>query len=43
LLAEGVVGQAALARALTESGVPTPRGNGIRIHTTVWRVLARAN
>jgi DNA invertase Pin-like site-specific DNA recombinase len=39
LRAEGVTGQAAMARALTERGVPTPRGNGIWTHTTVARVL----
>jgi DNA invertase Pin-like site-specific DNA recombinase len=41
LRAEGVVGQAAMARALTERGVPTPRGTGAWTHTTVARVLAR--
>ena len=42
LRAEGVIGQAAIARALTERGVPTPRGRGDWTHTTVARVLARA-
>jgi DNA invertase Pin-like site-specific DNA recombinase len=42
LRAEGVVGQAAVARALTERGVPTPRGRASWTHTTVARVLARA-
>ena len=42
LRAEGVVGQAAIARALTERGVPTPRGSGAWTHTTVARVLARS-
>lgn len=42
LRAEGVVGQAALARALTERGVPTPSGSGTWTHTTVARVLMRA-
>lgn len=39
---EGVAGQAALARALTASGVPTPSGTGAWTHTTVARVLAWA-
>ncbi|MGK7865552.1 recombinase family protein [Falsiroseomonas sp. E2-1-a4] len=39
---EGVLGQAALARALNERGVPTPRGQGAWTHTTVARVLARS-
>ena len=38
---EGVLGQAALARALNDKGVPTPRGDGAWTHTTVARVLAR--
>ncbi|WP_431272017.1 recombinase family protein [Dankookia sp. P2] len=42
LRAEGVTGQAAIARALTERGVPTPRGSGAWTHTTVTRALARA-
>jgi DNA invertase Pin-like site-specific DNA recombinase len=42
LWAEGVTGQAALARALTEQGVPTPSGSGAWTHTTVARVMARA-
>lgn len=42
LRAEGVTGQAAIARALNERGVPTPRGSGAGTHTTVARVLARA-
>jgi DNA invertase Pin-like site-specific DNA recombinase len=42
LRAEGVTGQAAIARALTERGVPTPSGGGFWTHTTVARVLARA-
>ena len=41
LRAEGVVGQAALARALNERGVPTPQGGGAWTHTTVARVVAR--
>jgi len=40
--AEGVAGQAALARALMVRGVPTPSGTGAWTHTTVARVLARA-
>jgi hypothetical protein len=43
LHAEGVVGQAAVARALTERGVPTPRSQANWTHTTVARVLARAS
>jgi DNA invertase Pin-like site-specific DNA recombinase len=39
---EGVAGQAALARALNERGVPTPTGSGAWTHTTVARVMARA-
>ena len=42
LRAEGVVGQAAMARALNASGVPTPQGRGAWTHTTVARVLSRA-
>jgi DNA invertase Pin-like site-specific DNA recombinase len=42
LRAEGVTGQAALARALTECGVSTPRGGTVWTHTTVTRVPARA-
>ena len=42
LRAEGVTGQAAIARALTERGVLTPRGTGAWTHTTVARILARA-
>jgi DNA invertase Pin-like site-specific DNA recombinase len=38
---EGVSGQAAMARALTERGVPTPRGCRTWTHTTVARVLAQ--
>ncbi len=41
LRTEGVVGQAALARALTEQGVATPRGSTAWTHTTVARVMAR--
>ncbi|WP_431266981.1 recombinase family protein [Dankookia sp. P2] len=40
--AEGVTGQAAIARALTERGVLMPRGGTAWTHTTVARVLARA-
>ncbi len=43
LRSEGVRGQAALARALNQRGVPTPRGNGAWTHTTVARALARIN
>jgi hypothetical protein len=42
LRAEGVTGQAAIARALTERGVRTPGGSGTWTHTTVARVMARA-
>ncbi|MGG5890578.1 recombinase family protein [Falsiroseomonas sp. HC035] len=38
----GIVGQAAVARALTERRVPTPRGSATWTHTTVARVLQRA-
>jgi hypothetical protein len=41
LRAEGVLGRAALARALNERCVPTPSGVGARTHRTVARVLAR--
>ncbi|HYI82822.1 MAG TPA: recombinase family protein [Acetobacteraceae bacterium] len=39
---EGVTGQAAMARALNERGVPVPSGRGAWTHTTVARVMARA-
>jgi DNA invertase Pin-like site-specific DNA recombinase len=42
LRAEGGVGQAAMARALTQRGVPTPQGSSAWTHTTVARVLARS-
>jgi DNA invertase Pin-like site-specific DNA recombinase len=42
LRSEGVTGQAAIARALTELGIQTPRGRGAWTHTTVARVLARS-
>ena len=38
---EGVVSRQALARALTERGVPTPQNGGTWTHTTVGRLLAR--
>ena len=38
---KSVTDSGALARALTERGVPTPRGTGAWTHTTVARVLAR--
>jgi DNA invertase Pin-like site-specific DNA recombinase len=41
LYAEGVTGHAAIARALTERGVPTPNGCAVWTHTTVQRVMAR--
>ncbi|MBY0338445.1 MAG: recombinase family protein [Acetobacteraceae bacterium] len=43
LRAEGVEGHAALARALNERGIPTPRGSGAWTHTTVMRVMATAS
>lgn len=42
LRTDGVTGQAAMARALNEHGVPVPSGRGAWTHTTVARVLARA-
>jgi DNA invertase Pin-like site-specific DNA recombinase len=42
LRGEGVTGQAAIARAMTERRIPTPSGTGIWTHTTVARVLSRA-
>jgi DNA invertase Pin-like site-specific DNA recombinase len=42
LRANGVVGHAELARALTGRGVPTPRRRTAWSHTTVARLLARA-
>ncbi|MGG5819084.1 recombinase family protein [Falsiroseomonas sp. HW251] len=41
LRAEGVLGQAALARALNERGVPTLTGSGSWTQTTVTRILER--
>ena len=41
LKAEGVLTLIALARALTERRVPTPRNGGAWTHTTVSRLLAR--
>ncbi|WP_277751878.1 recombinase family protein [Dankookia rubra] len=41
LRGESITGQAAIARALIERGVPTPRGSGAWTQTTVARVLAR--
>jgi DNA invertase Pin-like site-specific DNA recombinase len=38
----GVTTRHALARALTERGVPTPRDGKVWTHTTVGRLLARA-
>ena len=37
----GVNSRQALARALTERGVPTPRGGETWTHTTVGRLLNR--
>ena len=42
LQASGVTTHAGLARALTERGVPTPRGGAAWTHTTIARVLALA-
>jgi DNA invertase Pin-like site-specific DNA recombinase len=42
LRADGVVAHAAIARALTERGVPTPRSGTAWTHTTVARALAKA-
>ena len=39
---EGILGHAALARALTERSVPTPAGNQVWTHTTVARLLTRS-
>jgi hypothetical protein len=41
LRAEGITTHQGLARALTERGVPTPRGSSAWTHTTVARVLER--
>ncbi|MGE4049286.1 MAG: recombinase family protein, partial [Acetobacteraceae bacterium] len=41
LQGNGVVSHAAIARALTERGVPTPRGGAMWTHTTVARLLER--
>jgi DNA invertase Pin-like site-specific DNA recombinase len=43
LRAEGVVSQAAVARTLTERGMPAPGGGRAWTHTTVSRVLVRAS
>jgi len=43
LRAEGVATHQGLARALTDRGVPTPRGSVVWTHTTVARLLARAD
>jgi hypothetical protein len=42
LRAEGVTGQAALAWALNERGIPVPSGRGALTHTTVARIEAPA-
>ncbi len=41
LQGEGIVGQAALARALNERGVAPPAGRGQWTHTTVTRLMHR--
>ena len=38
---EGARSRQALARALTERGVPTPRDGKVWTHTTVGRLMAR--
>jgi DNA invertase Pin-like site-specific DNA recombinase len=43
LAAEGVTGQAAIAKVLNERGVPAPSGRGAWTHTTVARVMARVS
>jgi DNA invertase Pin-like site-specific DNA recombinase len=40
LRGDGVISNVAVARVLTERGIPTPRGSGAWTHTTVARVLA---
>jgi DNA invertase Pin-like site-specific DNA recombinase len=42
LRAEGIVGLAQIARALSQRDVLTPRGRNVWTHTTVARLLARA-
>jgi len=42
LRAQGVESYAAMSRALSAAGIPTPRGRGVWTHTTVARVLARS-
>jgi hypothetical protein len=42
LRGEGVLAHAAIARALTGRSVPTPRGGTVWTHTTVARVIVRA-
>jgi hypothetical protein len=42
LRAEVITGQAAIARALTGRGVPTPRGGVASTHYAVARALRRA-
>jgi DNA invertase Pin-like site-specific DNA recombinase len=41
LRSQGMLGRAAMARALIERQVPTPSGAGLWTHTTVARVLSR--
>ena len=41
LRAEGIGGQAALARELTERRIPTPGGSAVWTHTTVARIAGR--
>jgi hypothetical protein len=42
LRAEGISTRAGLARSLSARGVPPPAGRGAWTHTTVARVLERA-
>lgn len=39
----GITSLAGMAQALTERGVPTPRGSRIWTHTTVARALSRVS
>lgn len=43
LRGEGVASLAAMARTLTERGVPTPKGGAVWTHTTVQRVMTRVS
>jgi hypothetical protein len=39
LRGQGVTTNAGIARALTDRGIPTPRGGAVWTHTTVARVI----